>query len=35
MEERKRTGFMVILFLAIFSALMYLTKKAVYSNKEH
>ncbi|MCY0096185.1 cytochrome c1 [Hoeflea ulvae] len=35
MEERKRTGFMVILFLAIFSTLMYLTKKAVYSNKDH
>ena len=35
MEERKRTGFMVILFLAIFSSLMYLTKKAVYANKDH
>ncbi|MEM5473970.1 cytochrome c1 [Hoeflea sp. AS60] len=35
MEDRKHTGFMVILFLAIFSALMFLTKKAVYSNKEH
>jgi len=35
MEDRKRTGFMVILFLAIFSSLMYLTKKAVYSNKDH
>lgn len=35
MEDRKRTGFMVIIFLAIFSSLMYLTKKAVYANKEH
>ena len=35
MEERKRTGFMVILFLAIFSSLMYLTKKAVFANKDH
>jgi ubiquinol-cytochrome c reductase cytochrome c1 subunit len=35
MEDRKRTGFMVLLFLAIFSSLMYLTKKAVYSSKEH
>ena len=35
MEERKHTGFMVIIFLAIFSALMFLTKKAVFSNKEH
>ncbi|MCZ4290179.1 cytochrome c1 [Hoeflea alexandrii] len=35
MEERKRTGFMVILFLAIFSSLMYLTKKSVFANKDH
>ncbi|MCC0036667.1 MAG: cytochrome c1 [Hoeflea sp.] len=35
MEERKRMGFMVILFLAIFSSLMYLTKKAVFANKDH
>ena len=35
LEDRKRTGFMVIVFLAIFSSLMYLTKKAVFSNKEH
>jgi ubiquinol-cytochrome c reductase cytochrome c1 subunit len=35
LEERKRTGFMVLVFLAIFTALIYLTKKAVYSNKEH
>lgn len=35
LEERKRTGFMVIVFLLIFTALLYLTKKAVYSRKEH
>ena len=35
MEERKHTGFMVIIFLASFSALMFLTKRAVFSNKEH
>ncbi|GAK69095.1 cytochrome c1 [Agrobacterium rubi] len=35
LEERKRTGFMVIVFLLIFTALIYLTKKSVYSRKEH
>ncbi|GEO83944.1 MULTISPECIES: cytochrome c1 [Alphaproteobacteria] len=35
LEERKRTGFMVMVFLAIFTALIYLTKKSVYANKEH
>lgn len=35
MVERKKTGFMVISFLLIFSALMYLTKKAVYANRDH
>jgi Cytochrome c1 len=34
LEERKRTGFMVMVFLAIFTALVYLTKKSVYANKE-
>ncbi|MGX5664991.1 cytochrome c1 [Rhizobium daejeonense] len=34
LEERKRTGFMVMVFLVIFSALIYLTKKSVYANKE-
>ncbi|MBP1852588.1 cytochrome c1 [Rhizobium halophytocola] len=34
LEERKRTGFMVMVFLLIFSALLYLTKKSVYSAKE-
>ncbi|OBZ92371.1 ribosomal protein P2 [Pararhizobium polonicum] len=35
LEERKRTGFMVLIFLVIFSGLLYLTKKSVYANKEH
>jgi ubiquinol-cytochrome c reductase cytochrome c1 subunit len=35
LEERKRTGFMVIVFLLIFTALIYLTKKSVYARKEH
>ncbi|MDQ0454493.1 cytochrome c1 [Rhizobium paknamense] len=35
LEERKRTGFMVMVFLLIFSALLYLTKKSVYANKGH
>jgi ubiquinol-cytochrome c reductase cytochrome c1 subunit len=35
LEERKRTGFMVLIFLVIFSGLLYLTKKSIYANKEH
>ncbi|MGE7368076.1 cytochrome c1 [Neorhizobium sp. NPDC001467] len=35
LEERKRTGFMVMVFLAIFTILIYLTKKAVYASREH
>jgi ubiquinol-cytochrome c reductase cytochrome c1 subunit len=35
LEERKRTGFMVLVFLVIFSGLVYLTKRSVYANKEH
>jgi ubiquinol-cytochrome c reductase cytochrome c1 subunit len=35
LEDRKRTGFMVMVFLVIFSGLIYLTKKSVYANKEH
>lgn len=34
LEERKRTGFMVMVFLLIFTGLIYLTKKSVYANKE-
>lgn len=35
LEDRKRMGFMVMIFLAIFTVLIYLTKKSVYSTKEH
>ena len=35
LEERKRTGFMVMVFLVIFAGLIYLTKKSIYANKEH
>lgn len=35
LEDRKRMGFMVMIFLAIFTALIYLTKKSVYAKKEH
>lgn len=35
MEARKQTGFMVILFLLIFSSLMYLTKRSIFSSKDH
>ncbi|RWX78637.1 cytochrome c1 [Neorhizobium lilium] len=35
LEERKRTGFMVMVFLLIFVGLIYLTKKSVYASKEH
>ena len=34
LEERKRTGFMVMVFLVIFTGLIYLTKKSVYANKD-
>jgi ubiquinol-cytochrome c reductase cytochrome c1 subunit len=33
--ERKRLGFMTILFLVVFAGLMYLTKKKVWSNVAH
>ena len=35
LEARKRTGFMVMVFLLIFTGLIYLTKKSVYASKEH
>ena len=35
LEQRKQTGFMVMMFLIIFSGFLYLTKRAVYSNKAH
>jgi ubiquinol-cytochrome c reductase cytochrome c1 subunit len=35
LEERKRTGFMVMIFLLIFTGLIYLTKRRSTPNKEH
>lgn len=35
LEERKSLGFKVIMFLLIFSILLYLTKKQVYAKLEH
>ena len=35
MEARKRTGFNVMIFLALFGALVYLTKRKVWSRLEH
>ncbi len=35
MIERKQTGFVVIVFMLIFTVLIYLTKKAIYSRIEH
>lgn len=35
LEERKRTGFIVISFLLILSILIYLTKRSIYSRIEH
>jgi len=33
--ERKRMGFQVIIFLAVFATLMYLTKRKIWANVEH
>ncbi|MDN2566642.1 cytochrome c1 [Aquibium sp. A9E412] len=35
LEERKRTGFNVMVFLVLFGALVYLTKRKVWSTTEH
>ena len=35
LEQRKQTGFMVMMFLIIFTGFLYLTKRSVYSKKEH
>ena len=35
LEERKRTGFVVISFLLILTILVYLTKRSIYSRIEH
>jgi len=35
LEERKQLGFRVMVFLIIFSVLLYLSKKQVWSRVEH
>lgn len=35
LEQRKRMGFNVMIFLALFGALVYLTKRKVWSNVDH
>ncbi|PZM13805.1 cytochrome c1 [Rhizobium tubonense] len=35
MEDRKHMGFMVIIFLLIFTVLIYLTKRSIYARSEH
>jgi ubiquinol-cytochrome c reductase cytochrome c1 subunit len=35
LEDRKRTGFRVLVFLLIFATLLYLTKKSVWGRVEH
>ncbi|TCL74753.1 cytochrome c1 [Rhizobium sp. BK251] len=35
LEARKRTGFMVMVFLLIFTVLIYLTKRSIYARKDH
>ena len=35
LEDRKSLGFKVIIFILIFSCLLYLTKKSVWSRVEH
>jgi len=35
MEERKKLGLMVLLYMAVFSILLYLVKKAIWSNVKH
>ena len=35
LTERKRLGFQVVIFLAVFAGLMYLTKKKIWSKVEH
>ena len=35
LEERKRTGFMVLIFLLGLTALVWLTKRAIYAGKDH
>jgi ubiquinol-cytochrome c reductase cytochrome c1 subunit len=35
LEERKKTGFRVMVFLVLFAGLVYLTKRKVWANVAH
>ena len=35
LEERKRTGFQVLIYLLVLTGLLYFTKKKVWANVEH
>jgi ubiquinol-cytochrome c reductase cytochrome c1 subunit len=35
LEDRKKTGFRVVVFLLLFAGLMYLTKRKVWANVAH
>ncbi|MET0481941.1 MAG: cytochrome c1, partial [Aestuariivirgaceae bacterium] len=35
MEERKRIGFQVMIFLAVFAVLLYLVKRRIWGRHEH
>ena len=35
LEDRKKTGFRVMVFLVLFAGLVYLTKRKVWSNVAH
>jgi ubiquinol-cytochrome c reductase cytochrome c1 subunit len=35
LEERKRMGFQVLIYMAILTVLLYLTKKMIWSRVEH
>ena len=35
MEARKRMGFEVLIYLAVLTVLLYLTKKAIWAKVEH
>ncbi|MNN99870.1 Cytochrome b/c1 [compost metagenome] len=35
LEERKKTGFRVIIFLILFAGLVYIAKRSVWSNVKH
>jgi ubiquinol-cytochrome c reductase cytochrome c1 subunit len=35
LEDRKKTGFRVVIFLLLFAGLMYLTKRKVWADVAH